>query len=72
MPYLKGDTQEDPRHEFLYWTDDGELAACVTTAGSRCSWSSPLTALPFGRRPSFLCACPSCSTCMPTLSSGRR
>jgi arylsulfatase len=27
MPYLKGDTQEDPRHEFLYWTDDGDLAA---------------------------------------------
>jgi arylsulfatase A-like enzyme len=27
MPYLKGETQEDPRHEFLYWTDDGDLAA---------------------------------------------
>ncbi len=27
MPYLKGDTQVDPRREFLYWTDDGELAA---------------------------------------------
>ncbi len=27
MPYLKDDTQEDPRREFLYWTDDGELAA---------------------------------------------
>ena len=27
MPYLKGDTDVDPRREFLYWTDDGELAA---------------------------------------------
>jgi len=27
MPYLKGDTQESPRREFLYWTDDGDLAA---------------------------------------------
>ena len=27
MPYLKGEAQEDPRHEFLYWTDDGDLAA---------------------------------------------
>ena len=27
MPYLKGDTEVDPRREFLYWTDDGELAA---------------------------------------------
>jgi arylsulfatase len=27
MPYLKGEAQEGPRREFLYWTDDGELAA---------------------------------------------
>ena len=27
MPYLKGETQTWPRREFLYWTDDGELAA---------------------------------------------
>jgi arylsulfatase A-like enzyme len=27
MPYLKGETQEGPRREFLYWTDDGDLAA---------------------------------------------
>jgi arylsulfatase len=27
MPYFKGETQESPRREFLYWTDDGELAA---------------------------------------------
>jgi arylsulfatase len=26
MPYLKGETEECPRKEFLYWTDDGELA----------------------------------------------
>ena len=27
MPYFKGETQEIPRKEFLYWTDDGDLAA---------------------------------------------
>src|SRR5271167_437752 len=27
MPFLKGETAEGPRKEFLYWTDDGELAA---------------------------------------------
>jgi arylsulfatase A-like enzyme len=27
LPYLKGETDEGPRKEFLYWTDDGELAA---------------------------------------------
>ena len=27
VPFLKGDTAEPPRKEFLYWTDDGDLAA---------------------------------------------
>ncbi len=27
LPYLKGETEEGPRKEFLYWTDDGDLAA---------------------------------------------
>jgi arylsulfatase len=27
MPYLKGDVKEDPRKEFLYWSDDGDLMA---------------------------------------------
>ncbi len=27
LPYLKGETQDAPRREFLYWTDDGDLAA---------------------------------------------
>jgi len=26
MPYLKGETDTGARKEFLYWTDDGELA----------------------------------------------
>jgi arylsulfatase len=26
-PFLKGDTAEPPRKAFLYWTDDGQLAA---------------------------------------------
>jgi arylsulfatase A-like enzyme len=27
VPYFKGETKEDPRKEFLYWSDDGELMA---------------------------------------------
>ena len=27
MPYFKGEVREGPRKEFLYWTDDGDLAA---------------------------------------------
>jgi arylsulfatase len=27
LPYLKGEAPAWPRHEFLYWTDDGALAA---------------------------------------------
>ena len=27
LPSLKGETKEWPRHEFVYWTDDGEPAA---------------------------------------------
>jgi len=26
MPFLKGETSEWPRHEFIYWTDDGDVA----------------------------------------------
>ena len=27
MPFLKGETSEAPRKEFLYWSDDGDLMA---------------------------------------------
>ena len=27
MPYFKGEEAESPRHEFIYWTDDGSVAA---------------------------------------------
>jgi hypothetical protein len=27
MPFLKGDVTETPRHEFIYWTDGGSVAA---------------------------------------------
>jgi arylsulfatase len=27
LPFLKGDVNESPRHEFIYWTDDGSVAA---------------------------------------------
>jgi arylsulfatase len=27
LPYLNGETDDSPRKEFLYWTDDGDLAA---------------------------------------------
>jgi len=27
LPFFKGDVKEDPRQEFLYWSDDGDLMA---------------------------------------------
>jgi arylsulfatase A-like enzyme len=27
MPFFKGEVKESPRHEFLYWSDDGDLFA---------------------------------------------
>ena len=27
LPYFKGEEPSSPRHEFLYWTDDGDIAA---------------------------------------------
>ena len=27
LPFLKGEVEESPRREFLYWTDDGNLSA---------------------------------------------
>lgn len=27
MPFLRGDVDESPRHEFIYWTDGGSVAA---------------------------------------------
>jgi arylsulfatase A-like enzyme len=27
LPFLKGDVKDWPRHEFIYWTDDGSVAA---------------------------------------------
>jgi arylsulfatase A-like enzyme len=27
LPFLKGDAKEPPRHEFIYWTDSGSVAA---------------------------------------------
>ena len=27
LPFLKGEVAESPRHEFLYWSDDGNCAA---------------------------------------------
>ncbi len=27
MPFLKGEVKKSPREEFLYWTDDGQVAA---------------------------------------------
>ena len=27
MPWLKGDVEKSPREEFVYWTDDGDIAA---------------------------------------------
>ena len=57
MPYLKGETDTGPRKEFLYWTDDGELA-CLRynrwklvfmeqRAHSLAVWEEPLVTLRF-------------------------
>lgn len=27
LPFFKGEVKESPRHEFIYWTDDGSVAA---------------------------------------------
>ena len=27
MPHLKGEEQASPRHDFIYWTDDGDIAS---------------------------------------------
>ena len=27
LPMLKGEEEKSPRHDFLYWTDDGDIAA---------------------------------------------
>jgi arylsulfatase len=27
LPFFKGDVQQSPRHEFIYWTDGGSVAA---------------------------------------------
>ncbi len=55
MPYLKGESQEWPRKEFLYWTDGGDLA-CLRyndwklvfleqRAHGMDTWQDPLTEL---------------------------
>ena len=55
LPYLKGETQEWPRREFLYWSDDGDLMALrddkwkIAFAEQRAEgmrvWSEPLVKL---------------------------
>jgi arylsulfatase A-like enzyme len=57
LPYLKGGTQQAPRREFLYWTDDGDLAALrydqwklvfmEQRAHGYEVWQEPLTVLRF-------------------------
>jgi len=57
MPYFKGEVQEGPRKEFLYWTDDGDLAALrynkwklvfmEQRAHSLDVWQDPMIALRF-------------------------
>ena len=34
MPFWKGETDQSPRDEFFYWTDDGTSPIAATTAGS--------------------------------------
>ena len=39
LPMLTGETDESPRHEIFYFTDDGDLPRCATTTGRSRSWS---------------------------------
>ena len=70
LPYLSGETDDSPRKEFLYWTDDGDLVgATATSSGRSCSWSSGRTASTSGRTRSSRCAPRRCSRCAATRSS---
>jgi arylsulfatase A-like enzyme len=58
-PYFKGETQQGPRKEFLYWTDEGGLSPlCATTSGSSYSWYNVPTGSMFGRSHSYNFVCP--------------
>ena len=37
LPFFKGDVAAGPRHEFFYFTDNGDLLPCVTTPGRSAS-----------------------------------
>lgn len=63
MPFLNGEAQEGPRHEFLYWTDDGDLAALRYNKW-KVMFLEPRAQGFDGRSLSFNCACLSCLTCM--------
>ena len=69
MPYFKGETKEWPRHEFVYWTDDGDARVCASTNGRWSSSTSARWVSRSGRTPSWCCASPSCSRCAATRSS---
>ena len=68
-PYFKGETQQGPRKEFLYWTDDGDLPDCDTTSGNCYSWfNAPMVSM-CGRSRSSRFACQCWSTYMPIRSN---
>ena len=73
LPHLTGKEAESPRKGFVYFTDDGDVAALATTTGRCSSWSSASRARSrSGRIPSCRCARRTSSTCGRTRTSTRR
>ena len=69
----QGRGQRAPRREFLYWTDDGDLAGLRYGQWKVLhSWSSGRTASTSGRSRSCRCACRSCSPARRSLRARRR
>jgi arylsulfatase A-like enzyme len=72
MPAFQGNAAEWPRKDFIYWTDDGNVAALRYGSGRWSSSSSAATASTSGRSPSSPSAFPSFSTSVPIPSSAPR
>ena len=59
----------DQRHEFFYWTDDGDLAGLRYDQWKAVFMEQQAHGLEVWRSRWSRCACPCCSTCAPTRSS---
>jgi arylsulfatase A-like enzyme len=71
LPYLTGQADRSARKEFLYFNDDGDLVA-MRYENWKIVFMEQRARAPCvcGRSRSPPSACPSCSTCGPTPTSG--